>query len=201
MSNNWTSIVFYKVLRVYTRTAVNPVHLKVTIRASQRTHFANPDLSYLSHSFKGFPLWLNATLVLLSLYVPALPQSQTLSSTTVIFGFSHLPPLILGRFFCHPLCPSNDFQMCLLLASLSPFLPLFLIQLFLILSPFSFLCSTMSKQLVLLFDSHSDVHVGLRSIAHIAEKLWSKFLHCFFFNLHFSANFSKNIISVSIYSE
>lgn len=32
-------------------------------------------------------------------------------------------PFILGRFFCHPLCSSNDFQMCLLLASLSPFLP------------------------------------------------------------------------------
>lgn len=82
----------------------------------------------------------------------------------LLFSVSHIcPPLTLGRFFCHPLCPSNDFQMCLLLASLSPFLPLFLIQLFLILSPFSFLCSTMSKQLVLLFDSQSDVHVGLRS--------------------------------------
>lgn len=117
----------------------------------------------------------------------------------LLFSVSHIcpPPLILGRFFCHPLCPSNDFQMCLLLASLSPFPPLFLIQLFLILSPFSFLCSTMSKQLVLLFDSHTDVYVGLRShffffisilsphITHIAEKLWRKFLHrVYFFSCH-----------------
>lgn len=61
--------------------------------------------------------------MLLSLYITALPQSQTFALTPVIFSFLHLPPSFCAVSLCHPLCPFNGFQMCLLLASLSLFLP------------------------------------------------------------------------------